>query len=79
MRGLPSYALPDLTACIQLNERCGQLTNPACRVVAISVNTSQYGEKEAADLLGSIERETGLPTVDPVRQGSARLVDALPL
>jgi uncharacterized NAD-dependent epimerase/dehydratase family protein len=79
MRGLPDYPLPDLGECIQLNERCGRLTNADCRVVAITVNTSQRDEKSAQRLLADIERITELPTVDPVRQGAARLVEAMPL
>ncbi len=79
MRGLPGYWLPDLAECIELNERCGRVTNAACRVVAIAVNTSQRDEDSAQDLLTQIEHKTGLPTVDPVRQSAARLVDAMPL
>ena len=77
MRGLPTYALPDLGDCIRLNEQCGRLTNPACHTIGVAVNTSHLGQAEAAALLAAIESETGLPTVDPVRQGAARLVDAL--
>ena len=77
MRGLPEYALPDLTDCIRLNEECGRLTNPACRTIGVAVNTSHLAADEAVRVLSEIEAETGLPTVDPVRQGAARLVDAL--
>ena len=77
MRGLPEYALPDLTDCIRLNEECGRLTNPACRTIGVAVNTSHIAADEAVRVLSKIEAETGLPTVDPVRQGAARLVDAL--
>jgi uncharacterized NAD-dependent epimerase/dehydratase family protein len=77
MRGLPEYPLPDLTDCIALNEQCGRLTNPACRTIGVAVNTSHLDEGAAEMLLGDIENETGLPTVDPVRQDAARLVDAL--
>ena len=77
MRGLPEYSLPDLTDCIALNERCGLLTNPACRTIGVAINTSHLDECTAETMLRDIEGETGLPTVDPVRQGTARLVDAL--
>ena len=77
MRGLPEYALPDLNDCIRLNEECGRLTNPACRTIGVAVNTSHLAADEAARVLSEIEAETGLPTVDPVRQGASRLVDAL--
>ena len=77
MRGLPEYALPQLSDCIRLNEECGRLTNPACRTIGVAVNTSHLQENEAQALLQEIENETRLPAVDPVRQGAARLVDAL--
>jgi uncharacterized NAD-dependent epimerase/dehydratase family protein len=77
MRGLPDAGLPGLAECIALNEHCGRLTNPACRVVGISVNTAAFDDAAAAEALKAIEEETGLPTVDAYRQGAARLVDAL--
>jgi uncharacterized NAD-dependent epimerase/dehydratase family protein len=78
MRGLPDAPLPSLRECIELNERCGRLTNPACRVVGISVNTAALDEAAATKVLADIEAETGLPSVDAWRQGAGRLVDALP-
>ncbi|MFT5087847.1 MAG: putative NAD-dependent epimerase/dehydratase family protein [Candidatus Latescibacterota bacterium] len=77
MRGLPDHGLPSIAECIRLNEQCGRLTNPHCRTIGIAVNTSKRSEPEALELLDTIERETGLPCIDPVRQGAARLVDAL--
>lgn len=77
MRGLPDYALPDLKACIALNEQCGRLTNPDCRVVGVSVNTVSLDEAEARACIAEIEAETGLPTVDAYRFGAGAIVDAL--
>ncbi len=78
MRGLPGVPLPDLRACIALNEETARLTNPAARVVGVSVNTSGLDDRAAEAALSEIEAETGLPTVDAFRQGAGRLVDALP-
>ncbi|MBT3344398.1 MAG: DUF1611 domain-containing protein [Gemmatimonadetes bacterium] len=78
MRGLPEAALPSLSECIQLNEHCGRLTNPACRVIGISLNTSAVPDAEVESTCRAIEDETGLPTIDAYRQGAGRLVDALP-
>mgnify|MGYP000577178614 FL=1 len=78
MRGLPQQALPSLQECIDLNQRCGQLTNPGCRVVGISLNTSQLADADVEQTCLAIEKETGLPTVDAYRHGAGRLVDALP-
>jgi uncharacterized NAD-dependent epimerase/dehydratase family protein len=79
MRGLPEYPLPDLAACIELNETAGRLTNPAGRVIGISINTSGLPQAQADLYLQEIETATGLPCVDAYRQGAARLVDALPV
>ncbi|MEW6752100.1 MAG: N-acetyltransferase DgcN [Candidatus Latescibacterota bacterium] len=79
MRGLPGYALPSLTECIRVNEELGRLTNPHCRVIGLSLNTSSYDESGAERILRQAEEETGLPAVDAYRQGAGRLVDALPV
>ncbi len=77
MRGLPDFPLPSLQECIALNEQCGRLTNPDCKVVGVSVNTVALGEAEAKDLLAKIADETGLPTTDTFRFGAAPIVDVL--
>lgn len=77
MRGLPEYAIPDLEACMAANLLTARLTNPAARFVGISVNTAKLAEAEALALLAEIEAKFGLPTVDPVRHGVGRIIDAL--
>jgi len=79
MRGLPEYPLPSLSECIRFNEYAGRLTNPVCRVVGLSLNTSRLDAAAADRILGKAEDETGLPAVDAYRHGAGRLVDALPL
>jgi uncharacterized NAD-dependent epimerase/dehydratase family protein len=77
MRGIPHLPLPDLNHCIEHTAAAARLTNANCRTIGISVNTSQVDDEEADRALQSIERETGLPTVDALRHGAARLVDAI--
>jgi uncharacterized NAD-dependent epimerase/dehydratase family protein len=77
MRGLPDFPIPDLKECIALNEQCGRLTNPACKVVGVSVNTVALGDAEAKDVLAKIADETGLPTTDTFRYGAGPIVDML--
>lgn len=77
MRGLPDFPLPGLKECISLNEECGRLTNPNCKVVGVSVNTVALGDAEAKDVLAKIADETGLPTTDTFRYGAGPIVDAL--
>jgi uncharacterized NAD-dependent epimerase/dehydratase family protein len=77
MRGLPTYALPDLESCLQQNELVAQLTNPNARTVGVAVNTSALDPDAAKACLQEIEQRLGLPAVDPVRDGVVRIVDQL--
>ncbi|MFO1055938.1 MAG: N-acetyltransferase DgcN [Dongiaceae bacterium] len=77
MRGLPHYPLPSLEACIEANLAAARLTNPAVRMVGLSINTSALKEDEAAALLAELSARHGLPAVDPVRTGVGAIVDRL--
>jgi len=77
MRGLPDFPLPDLAECIRRNEEAARLTNPAARCIGVAVNTSGLGADEARRYLEETEARLGLPAVDPVRDGVARIVDAI--
>ena len=78
MRGLPDTPLPPVDVCIRANVEAAQLTNPECRMIGIAVNSSALETDAAREYMDSLEKETGLPCVDPVRDGVGRLVDALP-
>jgi uncharacterized NAD-dependent epimerase/dehydratase family protein len=77
MRGLPDFPLPDLRTCMVRNEKTAHLTNPYARTIGVAVNTAAMSMDAARDYLQSVEAELDLPTVDPVRDGVAPLVDAL--
>ena len=77
MRGVPDYQLPELKVCMDLNLMMAQRTNPEAKFVGIAINTSKLSDVDAAMLLADVEAELGLPTVDPVRNGVARIVDNL--
>ena len=77
MRGLPTYPLPDLKTCMELNLTMARITNPDVKFVGISVNTSQLSEAEATKYLAEVEAEFNLPAVDPFREGVSRIVEAL--
>lgn len=77
MRGLPEYKLPTMEAVRDVALTLARVANPACQVVGISINTQHMSEDEANTYLAKVEAEMGLPTVDPFRQGAARLADAL--
>nr|WP_206419709.1 N-acetyltransferase DgcN [Minwuia thermotolerans] len=71
------HPIPPLAKCIDWHVEAATLTNPDCRCIGIAVNTSALDDAASADCLKRIEDEAGLPAVDPVRTGVARLVDAL--
>lgn len=77
MRGLPDYKLPRLETLRDTALQMAQVVNPDCQVVGISVNTAALHEEAALEYLAATEERLGLPSVDPFRQGAARLVDAL--
>jgi uncharacterized NAD-dependent epimerase/dehydratase family protein len=75
--GWPDYALPSLSDVMARTIEMGRLTNPAIRCVGISLNTSKVppGEREA--LMAQITAETGLPCVDPIRDGTQAIIERL--
>ncbi|MES1152219.1 MAG: NAD-dependent epimerase/dehydratase family protein, partial [Dongia sp.] len=77
MRGLPHYPLPALKECMAANLAAAKLTNPKVKFVGASINTRNLSDNEAKDYLAKVEQEIGLPTVDPIRTGVARIVDNL--
>ncbi|WP_147127042.1 N-acetyltransferase DgcN [Shimia ponticola] len=77
MRGLPGYTLPTLEALRDTALPLARIANPKCQVTGVSINTQHLGEDEAISLCEKVEKEMGLPTVDPFRHGAGRLVDAL--
>ena len=78
MRGLPHYGLPTLEELRDTALPLARVANPACEVVGISINTKGMDEAEAERYCRETEDRMGLPTVDPIRHGAGRLVDALP-
>ncbi len=77
MRGLPTYPLPDMEACLEANLRAAHLTNPEAKFVGIAINTSKLSETEAGEYLKETEKRFNLVTVDPIRQGVGRIVEIL--
>ena len=77
MRGLPEYTLRSLETLRETALPLARVANPECEVVGISVNTQHMSEDEAKAYLATVEAEMGLPTTDPYRFGSGKLVDAL--
>ncbi len=77
MRGLPHYPLPGIQETIDAALAHALLVNHDVTCIGMAVNTKALGEEEAASCLAELEDLYGLPAVDPVRNGVARLVDAM--
>ncbi len=77
MRGLPDYTPPSLEALRDMVLPIARFVNPAAKVVGISINTQHMSDGDARAYIAATESRMGLPTTDPFRYGSAKLVDAL--
>ena len=77
MRGTPTIPVPGLAETIAANLAAGALTNPDIRCVGVAINTSGLSSGAAARALADAEAETGVPAVDPMTTGVARIVDRL--
>ncbi len=75
MRGMPHFPLIDIPTCIEANLQAARLTNPDVKCVGASINTVNLSETEARDFCKRVSDETGLPTVDALRDGVAAIVD----
>jgi uncharacterized NAD-dependent epimerase/dehydratase family protein len=71
------YPIPPLNACIERYVQAAQLTNPRVRCIGVSVNASDLSQKAYRDALSAVQAQTGLPCVDPIRDGVDPLIAAL--
>jgi len=70
------HPIPPLSEQVELHERLALPVREA-RVAAIALNTRRFDEASARAEIAAAERETGLPSGDPVRFGAAGIVDAV--
>jgi len=68
--------IPPLSEYIKLHEDIAKPLKPS-KVIGISLNTSELNEKEALREIEKTEVETNLPTIDPLRFGCAKLLEAI--
>lgn len=73
----PDFPLPTIQSVIDRTIEIGRQTNPKIRCVGASVNTSSLSEADAVKYLNTLASELGLPCVDPVRFGTAPIVNEL--
>ena len=77
MRGLPNTDFPSIAQTIEKNISAAQLTNPNVIVAGIAINTSSVSVQEGHDICEQLSKEFSLPCVDPVRDGTALIVENL--
>ncbi|MFO7629130.1 MAG: DUF1611 domain-containing protein [Prochlorococcaceae cyanobacterium] len=82
LKGLPELPIPPLPQLIAAVEALAALARPAGaaappRVRAIALNTALLEPQAAAAAVRQVEQNTGLPCLDPVRQGASALLDAV--
>lgn len=78
MLGLPDYRVPSLQEAIELHLALARRVNPAVRVAAVSLNTSQLSDAAALAAIEAVRQELGMPCADPLRHPAefAALVEA---
>ncbi|WP_375207311.1 DUF1611 domain-containing protein [Hyphococcus sp.] len=69
------YPLQSLRETIAANLAMARRVNPDARFVGMSVNTSQLSAAEKSALFERYATETGLPVVDPLKDGAKVIVD----
>ncbi len=75
--GWDGYNIPEMPILIDQYLVVGRLTNPAVRMVGISVNTSNLDRIEAVAYLRRLEDQMEIPCVDPLADGVGRIIDQL--
>ncbi len=77
IEGWDGFALPTIDDVIERTIAIGRLTNPAIRCVGISINTQSMDERGRWRYQQSLSDKYGLPCVDPLRDGTGAIVQAL--
>lgn len=71
------FGIPDLVTCIRRYETGARLTNPAARVVGVSLMTGHLDDRESGAVCAETGRQTGLPCFDPLRHSLDAVLSAL--
>lgn len=77
IEGWESFELPSIGAVIERTIELGRQLNPDIRCVGISVNTSNLPADERLSYLANLEAQYGLPAVDPLIDGVAKIANNL--
>jgi len=75
--GWDGFTLPSIEAVIERTAAIGRQVNPAIRCVGVSVNTSSLKAEACEDYLADLSAKIGLPCVDPLKQGTRKIIDRM--
>ena len=75
--GYPDFPIPPLGEAMRQYLTAARVTNGEARFVGISLNTSGLGAGARRETLAAVEREFGLPVVDPMIEGAAAIAHSL--
>jgi uncharacterized NAD-dependent epimerase/dehydratase family protein len=77
LEGFPGFPLPTLRSAMEQYLTAARLTNPRVRIAGISLNTSRLEDAQRERLKRDLEGEFAMPVIDPIRDGAARIAEAL--
>ena len=77
MHGYPTFKTPSIRESMERHLEAAKLTNPQVVCVGVSIDTSSMDEDSATEYLDEMEDMLGVPCVDPVKMGSADIVDRM--
>ncbi len=75
--GWPNFKAPTINEVIERTIQIGSLTNKEIKCVGVSVNTSSLNSEEREKYLNNLSKEIGLPCVDPLKNGTQKIIDYL--
>lgn len=76
VEGMPGNPLLPLPELVELHERLS-LPRRRARVACVALHTAGLTPEQATAAIAAAEADTGLPADDPVRNGPAKLLDAI--
>lgn len=75
--GYDHFSLPTINECIDLCVIIGKRLNPDIKCVGISVNTSGLPKDKRAKYLADLQKEIGLPCIDPLIDGCDAIINQI--
>jgi uncharacterized NAD-dependent epimerase/dehydratase family protein len=76
--GVSQYGVntENLSTIIKMNEEMVSFVKPS-KIIGICVNTYNLSSEKSKDLIKEIQSDTGLPTTDPIKFGTAMITDEI--